>query len=294
MILDVAVDFVLADLVRARPERRIEARFIKRVRRVISLGEDRQARDIEWHVAGVLFRERDHHGRIVNRFGLHQVAQLNHDQRVALFFQRGQREGDVMRRQFRAIVESRFGSHRKAVGELVGGNPHGFRRKAVHRVGFVVRASHQAHERHVHALRAFALQDVGVERIEGEEGLVVGANRWDQRKQSALRRGHIDVFEMMKIGRIFQIAEHRHSVGLGAAFLGRRRGRPEPSCAQRADAENEHMAAGERGCAKRTVQERPPVLAAFSASHHHRVGNPEVPYLGNGSGWLKRSQRAAR
>ena len=58
--------------------------------------------------------------------------------------------------------------------------------------------------------------------------------------------------------------------------------------------ENEHMAAGERGCAKRTVQERPPVLAAFSASHHHRVGNPEVPYLGNGSGWLKRSQRAAR
>ena len=42
------------------------------------------------------------------------------------------------------------------------------------------------------------------------------------------------------------------------------------------------------------LQERFPILAAFSASYHHTVGKPETPYFGSGSGWLKRSQRAAR
>jgi hypothetical protein len=35
-------------------------------------------------------------------------------------------------------------------------------------------------------------------------------------------------------------------------------------------------------------------LAALSASHHHKLGNPDIPYFGSGSGWLKRSQRATR
>ena len=40
------------------------------------------------------------------------------------------------------------------------------------------------------------------------------------------------------------------------------------------------------------LQLRFPILAALSASYHQMSGNPEMPYLGNGSGRLKRSQRA--
>src|SRR5580704_14931326 len=41
-------------------------------------------------------------------------------------------------------------------------------------------------------------------------------------------------------------------------------------------------------------QERAPTLAAFSASHHHTVGNAATPYFGIASGRPNRSQRAVR
>ena len=41
-------------------------------------------------------------------------------------------------------------------GELIGGEP-------VHRVGLVIGAYHQGRKGHIHALRAIALQDVGVQ-----------------------------------------------------------------------------------------------------------------------------------
>ena len=48
----------------------------------------------------------------------------------------------------------------------------------------------------LHALRAFALEDEGVERIERLEGLIIGADRRDRRKQATLRRIRIDVVEI--------------------------------------------------------------------------------------------------
>ena len=77
---------------------------------------------------------------------------------------------------------------------------------------------------------------------------------------------------MMEVGRIFQIAERRHAVRLGAAVGGRRG--PKPRRAQRADAETEHMPAGELRHARNIPQDRLPILAALSASYHHSDGKP--------------------
>ena len=72
--------------------------------------------------------------------------------------------------------------------------------------------------------------------------------------------------------------------------------KPQPSSAvdkQRghcAGGENEHPAACERLVTE--AHWRPPVLAAFTGSHHQTVGKAPKPYSGIVSGWPKRSQRA--
>ena len=179
---DVAIDLELPDLVRPGAERDIERRFVERPRRVIGFRENRQARDIERHVARALFGEGDEQRRVVGRFRLHHVAHLLQDQRMALGLQRGQREGGVMRGQFRAVVKPGLRPQRETIGQLVGRNLHRFGHQAVHRVGLVARARHQRREGQVHALRAFALQDKGVERVEGLVGLIVGSHRGNRRK----------------------------------------------------------------------------------------------------------------
>lgn len=195
-----------------------------------------------------------------------------------------------MRGQFRPVMESGFRPQRETVGQFIRRDLHGLGNEAVHRVGLVGGAHHQRRKRHVHALSAFALQDVGIERVEGLIGLVVGAHRRDQRKQPTLGRVHIDVVEMMKVRGIFQIAEYRHAMRLGGAILRQRR--PKPRSAQRADAETEHMPAGGLRHAGKIPQDRLPSRAALSASYHHSDGRPERPYFGIGSARLKRSQRA--
>ena len=70
------------------------------------------------------------------------------------------------------------------------------------------------------------------------------------------------------------------------------RDRAEPRGGDRADAKTEQMPAVELQMAPGLAQERLPILAALSASYHHSDGRPEMPYFGNGSAWLKRSQRA--
>ena len=120
VIFDIAVGFEFSDLVRPAAERDIERGFVERPRRVIGLRENRQAHDIKRHVARALFGECDHQRRVIKRFGLHHVAHLLQDQRMALGLQRGEREGGIMRGQFRAVVEFRFRPHRKTIGEFVG------------------------------------------------------------------------------------------------------------------------------------------------------------------------------
>ena len=65
-------------------------------------------------------------------------------------------------------------------------------------------------------------------------------------------------------------------------LVGGLRGRSTAKCTRNrgADAKSENVAA------RWTVHVRDPALAAFSASHHHRVGKAEAPYFGSGSGRL--------
>src|SRR5207247_1995742 len=62
------------------------------------------------------------------------------------------------------------------------------------------------------ALRGIAFEDIAVERIEGEEVLIVLPLRADLREQAALRGARVDIFELLEVGRIFQIAERRDAV----------------------------------------------------------------------------------
>ena len=61
----------------------------------------------------------------------------------------------------------------EAVGQAVGRAPHLARGKSIHRVRLVAAARHQRGEGQLHALRGVALEDEAVERIEGEEVLIV-------------------------------------------------------------------------------------------------------------------------
>ena len=67
-------------------------------------------------------------------------------------------------------------------------------------------------EGEVHPLRRVALEDVAVQRIEGEEVLIVFAVRSDLRERAALRRLRIDVAEVMEIRGIDKLAERRETV----------------------------------------------------------------------------------
>jgi hypothetical protein len=209
---------------------------------------------------------------------------------VALCLERHERKGGVLRGEFCAVVKFRLGPQREAIGELVRRYLHRLRCEAVHRVRLVTGAGHQRRESQVHALRALALQDKGIERIEGLIRLIVGSCRRNRRKHPAFRRRQIDVVEVMEIRRIFQVAEHRQSVRLRSRIDRQRR--PEPRSTDSTEPETQHMPAGELRPAHKIPQDRLPILAALSESYHHSDGRPDRPYFGIGSAWLKRSHRA--
>ncbi len=99
VVLDVPVYFEPSHLVGPGSQGDIERRFLERPGRVISLRENRKTRDIKRHVARALLRECDDQRRVVERFGLHHVAHLLQNQRMALGLQRSQRESGVLRGQ---------------------------------------------------------------------------------------------------------------------------------------------------------------------------------------------------
>src|SRR6266404_1409285 len=175
-----------------------------------------------------------------------------------------------------------------SVGEPIRGYPHRARGKPVEGVRLVGRARQQAGEGELHALRAIALEDEDVERIEGEKVLIEGPGGSDLGERAALRRIGVDVVEMLESRRIFEVAERRDAVPFGALLRQRRTSerRSERTGAQCERMASRHLADVGHG--------RVPVLAAFSASHHHTVGKADAPYFGSGSCRLKRSQRAVR
>jgi hypothetical protein len=151
---------------------------------------------------------------------------------MALLFEQIEREGDVLRCEPRAVVEFRRGPDEEFIGQAVGRAPHLFSGEAVHGVGLVAGAHHQRCESQLHALRGIALEDEAVERVEGEEVLIVGTVRPDLREHAAFRGIGIDVAKALEIGRIAEIAERRHAVALGRLIGVGCRNKVGPPCAQ--------------------------------------------------------------
>src|SRR5262249_13049738 len=100
---------------------------------------------------------------------------------------------------------------------------------------------------------------------------------------------------MGEVGGGFEGAESRNAGRPGGVLRRQPGAKPapaKPSCGPRARAHAPHMPGRELRPARKILQERFPIFVAFSASYHHSVGRPERAYFGNGSAWLKRSQRA--
>ena len=152
-----------------------------------------------------------HHAVAVGLGGFH-VAQQVADGGMALGLQRGQRERHVLGLDRAAVVEgdavaqvefvdAAVGRHRDLVGGV-----------GIDRVGLVVGAPHQRGEHLLHVDRRIALEDEAVERVEGR-----GAAAGELAEGAALRRCGIDVFQMLEVGRIAEIAEGGQAVMLGLA-----------------------------------------------------------------------------
>src|SRR5262249_34744974 len=154
------------------------------------------------------------HGRIISRFRADEVAQQLLGNRVALVLEDFQREGDIVGGERAAVVEGEAGAHQKTVGQPVRGYLHRTSGKAVEGIRLVIGARHQAREGELHALRAVALEDKAVERIEGEKVLVEYPRRPNMGKDPALRGIWIDVVEMLEFRRIFKIAKSGDAVPL--------------------------------------------------------------------------------
>src|SRR5262252_5935028 len=122
------------------------------------------------------------------------------DEGMTMLLERGERECGVLRAQRRAVMKLRVGSEQKPVGAPVGADANRAGQKPVEGVRLVGSARHQGRKSQVHALRTVALKHVAIERVEGEERLIVLAIGSDLRECAALGGVRIDVVEMRKVG----------------------------------------------------------------------------------------------
>src|SRR5499433_4428224 len=110
-----------SDLVRAAAERYLERGFVEPTGSIIAAREDRERGHEQRHVASSMGRETYHHGRLIGRFRVDEVAQQLLGDRMALFLEDFQREGDVVGGERTTIVELDPGPHQEAVGEPIRG-----------------------------------------------------------------------------------------------------------------------------------------------------------------------------
>ena len=189
-----------------------------------------------------------------------------------------------------AVVKLHLRAQQETVGQTVGGYAHGARRQPVHGVGLIARTHHQRGEGEFKALRRVALQDVAVERIEGQLILVEQRPRPDLREHAAFRRLRIDVGEMLKIRRQLEIAEGGYAVMLGLLRGGRQHQAPAYARGYCGSGKAQGAAAAQL----HDIYDRCGALAALSLSHHQIFGNAALPYFGIVLGRPKRSQRTVR
>src|SRR6202011_376087 len=102
-------------------------------------------------------------------------------------------------------------AQKKAVGCLIGRNPYGARDKPIERIRLVAASAHQRIENEPHSGGAVALQDIGIQRIEGGEVLVSGGRADLKHDLAALRGIGIHIWKMAEAGRLGEIAEDRET-----------------------------------------------------------------------------------
>src|SRR5580704_8010501 len=137
-------------------------------------------------------------------------------------------------------------AQKKAVGCLVGRNPDGARDKPIERIRLVAASAHQRIESEPHSSGAVALQDIGIQRIEGSEILVSGGRADLKYDLAALRGIGIHIRKMAEAGRLGEIAEYGEAVRLALlrGHLGGRREKARKGEAR--EAKTQRRAAGER------------------------------------------------
>ena len=180
---------------------------------------------------------------------------------MALFLQQHQGKGSVLRRQCRSVVEMR--ARTQMEGQPVAIALHAFGDKAIKRIGFVERPRHQRVENQVQALRRIALEDIGIEGIEGENRTLA-----DMGKGSALGGGRVDIVEMGKAGRIFQLAEERHAVTAGSRLAGAW----QPRQGECGTGQRQHVPPGKRQGTAHGASSM--ASGSVAPSCHHIVGKP--------------------
>src|SRR6516164_251043 len=131
---------------------------------------------------------------------------------MALLLQDVEREGHVLRRERRTVVELGVGADEELIDEPIGRASDFLRGKAVHRVRLVAGADHQRGEGQLHALGGVALEKESVERIEREKILIVETVGADLRKHAALWRAWIDGAKVRQIRRVGELAERGEPV----------------------------------------------------------------------------------
>ena len=131
---------------------------------------------------------------------------------MALGLQRRQRERDVFGFDRTAVVEGDAVAQAKLIDAAVGRHRDLVGGIGIDRVGLVGGAPHHRGERLLHVDRRIALEDEAVERIECR-----GAAAGELAEGAALRGVGIDVFQVLEIGRVGEIAERRQAVMLASS-----------------------------------------------------------------------------
>src|SRR5262249_61091778 len=106
-----------SDLVRAAAERYLERGFVEPTGSIIAAREDRERSHEQRHVASSMGRETYHDDRVIGRFRVDEVAQQLLGDRMALFLENFQREGDVVGGGRATIVELDPGQQPRAIRE---------------------------------------------------------------------------------------------------------------------------------------------------------------------------------
>ena len=159
--------------------------------------------------------------------GLHHMAIIGGILRMVLL-EHLQRPDHVLRRHRLAVVPARLGPQAIGDGGIVVGITHGFGEQAVFGGDLVERRRRQRFIDEPHRARDRALHpgDDDVEAVEGAER--------DLPHRAGLRRGRVDVVEMLEAVGVFHVAEQRQSVpprgacgGLRLRFGDRRQSRRE-------------------------------------------------------------------